>query len=48
MTILNYSDYPSYQTSQLCESVVICGALAGEVFNWGNGTENHPAFLFLQ
>ena len=45
MESLNHSNNRSYQISQLCESVAICEALAGDRFNWGNGTETHPAFL---
>ena len=43
MTISKH--HPFYQISQLCESVAICEALAGDRFKWGNGTEIHPAFL---
>jgi hypothetical protein len=45
MTILNQSANQSYQISQLGESVAICEALAGDHFNWNNGTETSPAFL---
>ena len=45
MISLNHFNNRSYQISQLCESVAICEALAGDRFNWNNSTETHPAFL---
>jgi len=42
MSILE-SAHQSFQVSQLCESVAIGEALAGDHFNWGNGTETNPA-----
>jgi hypothetical protein len=45
MSQQDYSNHLSYQIQKLAESTAICEALAGERFNWGNGTENHLAHL---
>jgi hypothetical protein len=39
------SPHGSFKVTQLCRSIAICEALAGDRFNWNNGTENDPAFL---
>ncbi len=43
MTILKHSPHQSFQVSQIGESVALCSSLAGDRFNWGNGTETLPA-----
>ena len=45
MSQQDYSKHQSFQIQKLAESVAICEALAGDRFNWGNGTETDPAFL---
>ena len=45
MSILKHSPHQSFRVTQLCKSVAICEAFAGDRFNWNNGTETHPAFL---
>jgi hypothetical protein len=39
------SPHRSFQVSQLCKSVAICEAFAGDRYCWGNATETYPAFL---
>ena len=45
MSILKHSPHQSFRVTQLCQSIAICEAFAGDRFNWNNGTKNHPAFL---
>ncbi len=45
MTILEQSPRQSFQITQLCESVAICEAVAGDRHDWGNATDTEPAFL---
>jgi hypothetical protein len=41
MSILQ-SPHQFFQVSQLYEGVAIGSSLAGDRFNWGNGTETSP------
>ncbi len=43
--VLKTSKHGSFQVTQLCKSVAICEAKGGDRYNWGNGTENEPAFV---
>lgn len=42
---LKVSPHGSFKVTQLCESVAICEAVKGDRNNWGNGTEDEPAFV---
>ena len=42
---LKVSPHGSFKVSQLCKRVVICEALKGDRYEWGNATETEPAFL---
>ncbi len=39
------SPHGSFKVTQLCESVVICEAVKGDRYGWGNATNGKPAFL---
>ena len=43
--VLKQSPHGSFVVSQLCPSVVICEAVNGDRYHWGNATETEPAFL---
>ncbi len=43
--VLKTSPHGNFQITQLCESVAICEAQGGDRYNWGNATENEPAFV---
>ena len=43
--ILKQSPNLSFRVTQLAESVAICEAINGDPHNWGNATEDEPAFL---
>ena len=43
--VLKTSPHGSFQVSQLCKNIVICEAVKGDRYNWGNATEKEPAFL---
>lgn len=42
---IKVSPHGSFKVTQLCESVAICEAVKGDRNNWGNGTEDEPAFV---
>lgn len=44
-SVLKVSPHGSFKVTQLCESVAICEATKGDRHNWGNATENEPAFV---
>ena len=44
-SVLKVSPHSSFELIQLCESIAICEAVKGDVHNWGNQTEDEPAFI---
>ena len=45
MITLTTSPQGSFRTSQLAHSVVICEAVKGDKYDWGNATDGKPAFI---
>lgn len=43
--IIKVSPHKSFRVSKLSSTVAICEANAEDRFNWGNATEEQPAFL---
>jgi hypothetical protein len=43
--IIKESPHKSFRVSKISNSIAICEANEGDRFNWGNATENEPAFL---
>jgi hypothetical protein len=44
-SVLKVSPNGSFKVKQLCESIAICEATKSDRHNWGNATEDEPAFL---
>ena len=44
-SVLKVSPHGSFKVSQLCKSVAICEAKGSDRHNWGNATDNEPAFI---
>jgi hypothetical protein len=44
-SVLKISPHGSFEIIQLCQSVAICQAVKGDIYNWGNQTEDEPAFI---
>jgi hypothetical protein len=42
---LKVSPHGSFQIVRLCKSIAICEAVKGDKHDWGNATEEHPAFI---
>ena len=43
--IIKESPHKSFRVSRISNSIAICEANESDRFNWGNGTEDEPAFL---
>jgi hypothetical protein len=42
---LKVSPHDSFKVVRLCESIVICEAVKGDRYGWGNATDTEPAFI---
>lgn len=43
--VLKVSPNGSFKITQLCENVAICEATNGDRHDWGNATDDEPAFM---
>ena len=43
--VIKESPHQSFRVSRIANSIAICEANADDRYNWGNATEDEPAFL---
>ncbi|BFM39933.1 hypothetical protein [Synechocystis sp. LKSZ1] len=44
-SVLIRSPHDSFITRRLTYNCVICEAMGGDIYNWGNSTDEEPAFI---